>query len=128
MQPNAAYHARLLVLTHLQERASRYHGERPELVAAQLYGFGDLVDRSALDHKLLLWRPRLLLPDFAAVHHLTWSQYPLRLGWAGYQNDLRALAAVRTPDPVRDIAALMLSLAMNYAAPGAHEVLALADR
>lgn len=123
-----AFHARLVVLTHLDERVARHSGERPQLAAAQLYGFGDLLDRAELDRRLLLWRPKLLLPEFVAVHHLTWSQYPLRLGWAEHQGDLRALAAVRTPHAPKDIAALTLSLAMNYAAPGAHELIALADR
>ena len=125
VQVKAVYEARLLLLTHLEARLANSVGERPQVLAAELYGFGDLVARAEVDRRLRLWRPKLLLPDYVAVHHLSWSQYPLRLGWSEYQNDLRQLAAIPTPDQPLGTAALALSLALHYAAPGAYELAAL---
>src|SRR5690606_42036710 len=57
-----------------------------------LYGFGDLVDRAALDARLRLWSARRLLPDYIALLHYAWGQYPVRTGWASFQDDLRYLS------------------------------------
>ena len=65
--------------------------------------------------------------DLVVLHQVAWSQFPPRPGWTEFQRDLRELATLRTPDEVRDTAALLLSLAMNFAAPGVHEVLHLAE-
>lgn len=127
VHPMQAHEARLLMAAHLEERLDESHGERPEILAAMLYGFGDLVDREQLDHRLLLWRPALLGGhDLVALHHVSWSQFPPRPGWATFQRELREMATVKTPPGVRDASALLLSLAMNYAAPGVHGVLRLA--
>src|SRR5690606_37800072 len=92
--------------------------ERPALIAAQLYGFGDLVDRRSADRRLVLWRAKHLLPDYVALHQLAWSRYPVRAGWADFQNELRGLAGLPDPTDTRDAAALLLCLSMNSAAPG----------
>ncbi|MHC4513756.1 MAG: anti-sigma factor family protein [Planctomycetota bacterium] len=119
--------ARLLLAAHVQERIASTRNERPDLVAAQLYGFGDLVDRRELDHKLLLWEPQDLVPGhFVALHHVSWSQFPTRRGWARFQQGLRTVAVRETPPAVGDASALLLALAMNYAAPGSSEIVALA--
>lgn len=128
VEPQLAHRARLLVAAHLQERLATGDGERPELLAAQLYGFADLVDRQDVQRRLLLWRPRLLLPDFVAMHHLFWSQCPPRAGWSELQDELRALAAAKTPPRLGDAAALLLCLATNFAAPGVHEIGLIAGR
>lgn len=120
--------ARRLLAAHVQERMASTRNERPDLVAALLYGFGDLVDRRELDHKLLLWSPRrLVFPGhFVALHHVSWSQFPARRGWARFQDDLRAVSVMPTPEDVGDASALLLALAMNYAAPGSSEMVAQA--
>jgi hypothetical protein len=115
-----AFRARLMVAAHLQERLEAGAGaEQPARVAALLYGFGDLIDRADADRRLALWRPRMLASDLVAMHHLSWSKYPVRPGWATFQRELRGIAAIPTPDGLRDAAALLLSLCTNVAAPGA---------
>jgi hypothetical protein len=127
VHPSLAHRARLLIAAHVEERlAVDAGGGRPDVLAAQLYGFGDLADRREVDRKLVLWNPRLLLPNYRALHHLAWSQYPPRPGWARFQTELRGLASLQTPPRVEDSSALLLCLAMNFAAPGVHEVLELA--
>ena len=112
----------------MQERIDSTRDERPDLLAAQLYGFGDLVDRSKLDHKLLLWTPEKLVPEhFVTLHHVSWSQFPTRRGWAKFQRDLRAVAVEATPEDVSDASALLLALATTYAAPGSSEMMDVAS-
>jgi hypothetical protein len=120
--------ARGLLLEHLQERRSRTDGERPELLAVMLYGFGDLVDRGELDRRLVGWRLHLLLPDYIAMHHFAWSRYPLRAGWTRLQDDLCLLSAAPAPHRPCDLAALLLTLTMNFAAPGALDLVGEAGR
>lgn len=114
--------ARRLILRHLEERLTA-GSERPDVIAAMLYGFGDLVDRADLDRRLTMWRPQLLLPNYVALYHYAWGQYPLRPGWTQFQQDLRWVTAQRGPEVVSDTAALLLTLAMNFAAPGAPELM-----
>lgn len=120
-----ASRARMLVAAHLRERYDRRDRESPELLAAMAYGFGDLVDRDWVDHRLRLWRLELLVPDYVALEHLTWSSYPVRAGWADFQRELLVLASYPTPDGLRDASALLLSLAVHDAAPGAATSLGL---
>ena len=127
VHPARAGRARLFLAVHVQERIELTRNERPDLVAAQLYGFGDLVDRRPLDHRLLLWTPeQLARGHLVALHHVSWSQFPTRRGWARFQDGLRVVAVMPTPDTVTDASALLLALAMNYAAPGSSEVMELA--
>ena len=77
---------------------------------------------------LRLWRLDLVVNEgFVALHHLCWSQYPPRPGWARFQRELRGMAALPTPDEIADAAGLLLSLSMNFAAPGVSAVLKLAE-
>lgn len=115
-----AFRARMMIAAHLDERLERRsEHEAPTLLAAQLYGFGDLIDLDAAERALRLWRPRLLLPDFVALHHIAWGKRPARAGWAAFQQELRGLSGVRTPAETGDAAALLLCLSTGYAAPGA---------
>jgi len=126
VHPTLARRARLLAAAHLEERLTIGQGERPAVVAALLYGFGDLVQRRELDNKLLLWGPAVVAgEDLVALHHLAWSQFPPRPGWAEFQRQLRGLATLKTPHEIRDTSALLLALSMNFAAPGVREVLQL---
>ncbi|MCC6782935.1 MAG: hypothetical protein IT457_08820 [Planctomycetes bacterium] len=111
--------ARMSIAAHLEERLARMQRfETPELHAAIAYGFGDLVELSAADAALAFWPARLLLPDYTALVHYTWSKYPLRAGWAELQLELRGLAALPTPTGLRDTAALLLALCSDAAARG----------
>ncbi|MBK8976824.1 MAG: hypothetical protein IPM29_12975 [Planctomycetes bacterium] len=122
-----AFRTRLLVAAHLVERlARRPDVERPDLLVAQLYGFGDLIDRRETDRRLSLWRARHLRPDFVAVHQLAWSSYPVRPGWADFQAELRELGGQPTPDGLGDAAALLLALCTNVAAPGVWDAMSVA--
>lgn len=114
---------RRLVLAHLKERLD-VSVERPDVVAAMLYGFRDLVDREDLDARLLLWGAKHLLPDYVALLHYAWGHYPVRRGWANFQDDLRYLSTLRTPELLEDAAALLLTWATNFAAPGSQELIA----
>src|SRR5690606_9804652 len=50
-----AFRARLMIAAHVAERLEARSGsEQPALVAAQLYGFGDLIDRREADRRLAL--------------------------------------------------------------------------
>ncbi|MGA0059854.1 MAG: hypothetical protein ACO3RU_09735 [Planctomycetota bacterium] len=110
---------RMMVAAHVEERLVRGAGaEQPARLAALLYGFGDLVDRDAVERALALWRPRLLRDDLVAVHHLAWSRYPVRAGWADFQRELRWLSGLPSPESLRGRAALLLGLCTNVSAPG----------
>ncbi len=126
VDPALARQARRLVAAHLQERLAAASVEQPALLAAQLYGFGDLVDRGEVDRMLSLWRPRLMASaDVVALYQMAWGQYPPRPGWARFQWELREVGAAKTPESVLDTAALLLSVATNFAAPGVAGVLEL---
>jgi hypothetical protein len=119
----AAIRGQSYIAAHVAERIALRTDERPDLLAALLYGFGERVDRDRIEHKLGLWRARDLVPDhYVALHHVSWSRFPLRAGWAGFQRDLRRVSALKTPDSVTDVAALLLCLAVNYAAPGCQQL------
>ena len=112
--PGLALRARMMVAAHVEERLDQGAGAEQPL----LYGFGDLVDRDGVERALALWRPRLLRDDLVAVHHLAWSRYPVRAGWADFQRELRWLSGLPSPDGLRSRAALLLGLCTNVAAPG----------
>ena len=89
------------------------------MLAAMLYGFDEIMDREALDRELRVWSARWLAPDYAALHHLAWSRYPVRTGFADFQLELRQVSAMATPEDIGDTAALLMCLTTNFAAPGA---------
>jgi hypothetical protein len=122
----AAVRVRSYVAQHLADRIRETKDERPDLLAAYLYGFGEFAERDRVEHKLRLWSARDLVPEhFVALHHVSWSRFPLRSGWADFQRDLRRVSAWNTPAGVADASALLLCLAVNYAAPGCQELLDL---
>jgi hypothetical protein len=111
-----AFFARCLLAAHLEERSARLSRfAHPELLAAQIYGFGDLVDREAADHALRFWPLRLLRPDYRAIVHRTWGSFPVRAGWAEVQVQLLELACEPTPVSLSDMAALLLALCADAA-------------
>jgi hypothetical protein len=121
--------ARAYLATHISERIDQSTTERPELLAANLYGFGDLIDRGETERRLGLWHARDLVPEhYVALHHVAWSRFPLRSGWADFQLELRSVSTLPTPAGSADTAALLLALAVNYAAPGSSELFDVAMR
>lgn len=123
VEARQARQARALLAAHLQERIDGSSDERPDLLAAQLYGFGDLVERDRVERRMLLWRARELAErDWVALLHWSWSRFPSSLGFAAFQRELRQVASLPTPASLRDASAMLLSLAMNYAAPGSASI------
>ena len=125
----SALRSRAYLAAHVAERIAISTEERLDLLAAHLYGFADLVDRASIEQRLRLWELLDFVPDdFVALYHVAWTRFPLRAGWADFQRQLRRIAAIDTPRSAFETAALLLTLAANYAAPGSHELLALAER
>ncbi|HZN40091.1 MAG TPA: hypothetical protein VFD82_14895 [Planctomycetota bacterium] len=109
---------RQLLLGQLRERADR-KDDGPEVVAAMVFGSADLLapsERDEMEMQLRRWHPARLAPDFVTVHQLAWSLEPGRPGFTRMQRDLRQLAVLSEPQPLRDRAAFCLCLATNYAA------------
>ena len=94
---------------------------KPGALAAELYGFGDIIGRDDLDRRLKMWRTTNL--DYVTIYHLAWSRFPVRPGWASFQQDLRRLSARSNPEGAGQAGALLLCLSMNFAAPGSAEML-----
>ena len=112
---------RLLIAAHLQERRD-LRRETPNLLVALAYGFGDLLSRAERDEveaRLLAWQPASLVPDYLALQQLAWSRVPAQRGFAHFQLEMQFVSALATPATTRDKAAFCLSLATNFAAPGA---------
>ncbi|MCA8953918.1 MAG: hypothetical protein KDE27_30690, partial [Planctomycetes bacterium] len=108
---------RRLVLGQLRER--REHDDRPEVLAAMLYGFGDLLSEPEVDRlvrELRRWKPAHLAPDFVTVQQIAWAVEPGRVGFTLLQRDLRSLVILPDPDGFGERAALCMCLATNYAA------------
>jgi hypothetical protein len=109
---------RLRVLLAARLEANRaLNSDDPALLAAEVYGFADLIDRESIDRKLGGWRTSDLVPDYLTILQLAWSRKLHSPGFSRLQMELRALAAA-TPQGLRDRAALLLCLATNIAAPG----------
>lgn len=125
VDPVDAFRVRRLLVAHLEERRAEEHG--PEVLVAQLYGYGDLVDRAELERQLRSWRLTALLPDFEALWHLAWSREAGGAGWTRFQRELRRLATVPAPRELVDQAALVMCLATDFAAPGVARLRSLAD-
>ncbi|MGE3174102.1 MAG: hypothetical protein AB7O97_15855 [Planctomycetota bacterium] len=107
---------RLLLLERLQERRDP-RNETPDLPAALVYGFGDLLsaaDRDEVERRLRTWRPEALLPDFETLQQVAATRDPSCTGYARWQLDLRRVCAVPTPDGTGDRAALCLCLATSF--------------
>lgn len=121
---------RQLVLGQLRSRRVP-NNERPEVVAALVYGFADLLaerERDELEHELLRWRPLHLVPDFATVQQQAWGLLPGRLGFTRLQTARRRLAMLPSPAEPTELAGLCLCLCTDYAAfPTAAAEAALGD-
>lgn len=123
------FRGRLLTLAHLVEREQRPgRVDPPDVLTAQLYGFGDLIDRFAVDDRLSLWTVRSLMSDMDTAVQLAWSRYPIRRGWAQLQQELMQFATYRAPKADEEAASMLLILATNVAAPGVSEALARAEK
>lgn len=110
---------RLLLLGQLRERRS-LNEDRPEVLAAMLYGCGDLLasesnERERVRWALRRWKPRRLAPDFATVQQIAWAQTPGSRGYTRLQGELRQLAVLPTPAELRNCAAFCLCLATDFA-------------
>jgi hypothetical protein len=121
---------RQLVLGQLRSRRVPSN-ERPEVVAALVYGFADLLaeaERDELEHELLRWRPLHLVPDFATAQQQAWGLLPGRLGFTRLQTARRRLAMLPSPAELAELAGLCLCLCTDYAAfPTAAAEAALGD-
>lgn len=121
---------RQLVLGQLRSRRVP-NNERPEVMAALVYGFADLLaeaERDELEHELLRWRPLNLVPDFATVQQQAWGLLPGRLGFTRLQTARRRLAMLPSPAELAELAGLCLCLCTDYAAfPTAAAEAALGD-
>jgi hypothetical protein len=105
-----------------QLRARRDGGQDgPELLAALVYGCGDLLtaaEREAIDVQLRRWKPVRLAPDFRTVQQLAWAFEPGRSGFTRTQGELRQLAVCPDPVELAGRAAFCLCLCTNFAAFG----------
>ena len=109
---------RRLMLGELRERRAA-QGDGPDLLAAMLYGFGDLLsqrDRDAIVLQLRRWKPVRLAPDFTTVHQIAWGIEPGQSGFTRLQLELRQLVILPDPRRIEWRAGLCLCLASNYAA------------
>lgn len=120
---------RQLVLGQLRERRA-YGQDRPEVLAAMLYGCRDLLDgvsqtdasqadgsseADRLGRMLRRWRLERLSPDFRAVQQIAWSLRPGQRGFTALQRELRSLSVLAAPQSLRERAAFCLCLSTNFA-------------
>jgi hypothetical protein len=111
---------RQLLLAELRERRDR-GADGPEVLAARLYGYADLLpetERSELERQLRRWRPALLAPDFVTLLQVAWGMEPGRLGVSQYRRGLRQLAVQKDPMRLGSRAGLCLCLCSSYASAG----------
>jgi hypothetical protein len=113
---------RRLLLGELRKRRDG-QDERPEVLAALLYGSADLLDddeRVRIEYELRRWKPARLAPDYTTLQQIAWGSRP---GWRGFtrlQGELRQLALLPMPASFAARAAFCLCLATDYAGyPGA---------
>ncbi len=109
--------ARLLLAAHLQHRRE-VQAETPELLAALLHGFGDVMQKAELrelEVRLAAWRWSSLEPEFRTLQHLFWSLLPSSSGYAQFRREAERIESMPTPVGVGDRAAFCLALAAGYA-------------
>lgn len=86
----------------------------PEVLAAQLYGFADLVDRDAFERTLRAWRPLTITArELAIMQHVAASIEPRMRGWTRFRLDLRQLATCALPVSTATRTDLLLCLASS---------------
>lgn len=108
---------RLLLAAHLQQRRA-VQAETPELLAALLHGFGDVMlkaDLREVEVRLAAWRWSSLEPEFTTLQHLFWSLVPSSSGYAQFRREAERVESLPTPEAVGDRAAFCLALAAGYA-------------
>ncbi|HEB52869.1 MAG TPA: hypothetical protein ENI87_06415 [bacterium] len=109
--------ARQLLLGRLRER--RQSGQdRPEVLAAMLYGYAERMPNDEADRiafTLRRWKPARLAPDYRTVMQMAWGLGPGSVGFARMQRELRQLAIQPVPSGLVERAAFSLCLATNYA-------------
>ncbi len=109
---------RQLVLGQLRQR--RALGDSgPEVLAAMVYGSGDLLtasERTELESQARRWQAVHLVPDFGTVRQLLWSVAPGEIGFARLQGEMRLLSVGASPTELQPLAAFCMCLATNYAA------------
>ena len=112
-----------------QLRSRRAGGQDgPELLAALLFGCGDLLpdaERSEIELQLRRWKPVRLAPDYRTVQQVAWAVEPGQSGFTRLQGELRQLAVCADPATLPSRAAFVLCLATNFAAYG-HDTARLA--
>lgn len=119
IDPSRCKLVRLLLLGQLRERRSLSE-DRPEVLAAMIYGCGDLLaangnERERVAWALRRWKPTRLAPDFATVQQIAWGQAPGSRGYTRLQGELRQLSVLPKPKQLRNSAAFCLCLATNFA-------------
>jgi hypothetical protein len=110
-----------LVVGQLRERRSGSGQERPEVLAAIVYGCAALlteVERDRVENDLRRWKPIHLAPDFVTVQQIAWGIRPGQRGFARLQGELRQLALLPAPEALAARAGFCLCLATNYAGLG----------
>ena len=108
---------RNLVLGQLRDLRDQGQ-ERPEVLAAMLYGLGDLLqegERERVLHSLRRWKLTRLAPDFVTVQQLAWARRPGELGFTRLQGELRQLGVLAAPTSLLERAAFCLCLSTNFA-------------
>jgi hypothetical protein len=112
-----------------QLRSRRAGGQDgPELLAALLFGCGDLLpdaERTEIELQLRRWKPVRLAPDYRTVQQVAWAVEPGQSGFTRLQGELRQLAVCPDPATLPSRAAFVLCLATNFAAYG-HDTARLA--
>ncbi|GEM_PF-2574275 len=116
--PVSAARLRKALLEHLRARTSRGGSGGAVACAALLFGYGDLVDRPELFHRLELERrdPSWLEAEPRAIQFLAWASHVEGKGWARFERALRRHVASAKPSDLHGAASLLLAQ-MVYLAP-----------
>ena len=119
VEPQRCTLVRQLMLGQLRDRRVTAQ-DRPEVLAAMLYGCGDLLEEGTgeadrLGWQLLRWKPTRLAPDFATVQQIAWSRAPGSRGYTRLQRELRQLAVLPMPQGLASRSAFLMCLATNFA-------------
>ncbi|MGK0299488.1 MAG: hypothetical protein ACI89X_000352 [Planctomycetota bacterium] len=117
--PHRCQLVRELMLGQLRDRRTTAQ-DRPEVLAAMLYGCGDLLDEDTgeadrIGWQILRWKPTRLAPDFGTVQQIAWSRAPGSRGYTRLQRELRQLAVLPMPQELSNRAAFLMCLATNFA-------------
>lgn len=114
--------ARQLLLGALQERRGADQ-DQPDVLAAIVYGFGDLLGPGEVDslvRQLTRWKPARLAPDFDTVQQIAWGVEPGLVGFTRLQRELRQLVILPAPTGFAARAGFCLCLASSFAAGRLH--------